>query len=83
VTWWRALLWWRPPCLLRRVIVNLKDNRDLALRGVLFRSRGAWLCLHAVEALHAQRPAARMDGEVVVHRSNVAFLQVLPDGDHL
>jgi hypothetical protein len=79
---WRALLWWRPPCLLHRVIVNLKADRDVALRGVLFGSRGAWLTLRDVTALRTSGPPAKVDGEVCVHRSNVSFIQVLTDGDH-
>ena len=79
---WRALFWWRPPCLLRRVIVNLKNDHDLALRGVLTGSRGAWLTLGDVDALRAAARPTRIDGEALVHRSNVAFIQVMPHGDH-
>jgi esterase/lipase superfamily enzyme len=79
---WRALFWWRPPCLARRVVINLKDDHDVALRGVLAHSRGAWLSLVGVDALRVAGPAMRVDGEVVVHRTNVAFIQVLTDGDH-
>jgi len=70
------LLWWRPPCLLRLVIVNLKAE-ETALRGVLWRSRGAWLTLRNASILKTDGSAAPLDGEVVVHRSNIAFLQVL------
>lgn len=76
MTWWRALLWWRPPCLLRQVIVNL-DGGD-AIRGVLFGSRGAWLTLKEADGLTEGQPAARIDGDVVIHRSKVQFIQVLP-----
>jgi small nuclear ribonucleoprotein (snRNP)-like protein len=72
------LLWWRPPCLLRQVIVNLKDDASTALRGVLFAARGAWLVLVDVSLLKAGAAPARVDGEVVIHRTNVAFIQVLP-----
>lgn len=72
----RWLLWWRPPCLLRRCIVNLKDDQTTALEGVLWSSRGAWLTLRDVSALKVNGSAKPMDGEVVIHRSNVAFLQV-------
>jgi hypothetical protein len=70
-------LWWRPPCLLRVVIVNVKDDPTTALRGVLFSSRGPWLTLKDVTLLKPQ-VTQPMDGEVVVHRDNVAFIQVLP-----
>ena len=74
---WRALLWWRPPCLLRRVMVNHADD-DVTFEGVLWASRGAWLTLKDVRVLrHGTEPAA-MDGDMVIHREKVAFLQVLP-----
>lgn len=79
---WAALFWWRPPCLLRRVVVNLKNDRDVAMRGVLFSSRGPWLTLKDCTALRVQGPPAKVDGDVVVHRGNVSFIQVLTDGDH-
>lgn len=74
----RRLLWWRPPCLLRSVIVNLRDEPATALRGVLWSSRGSWLTLKDCAALKASQPPAKMDGDVVVHRDQVLFLQVLP-----
>ncbi|CAB4177385.1 hypothetical protein UFOVP998_28 [uncultured Caudovirales phage] len=80
--WWDWLLFWRPPAMLRTCVVNLKDlNRDgqqQAIRGVLWRSRGPWLTLRQCQALVAEQPAQPIDGEVLVHRSNVSFLQVLP-----
>lgn len=72
------LLWWRPPCLLRVVIVTLKSDADLGIRGVLWGYRGSWLTLRDVEFLRTSAPPARMDGELVVPRDNVSFLQVLP-----
>jgi len=73
----QRLLFWRPPCLLRTVLVNLKTDPDV-LRGVLWASRGSWLVLREPELLRAGQPAARLEGgEVVIHRSNVAYLQVL------
>jgi len=72
------LLWWRPPCLLRSVIVNLKSDSDVAVRGVLWHSRGAWLVLREPALLRPAGPATPVDGDVVIHRDNVAFLQVLP-----
>lgn len=75
---WAWLAWWRPPCLLRRVIVNLQDDRDIAIRGVLWGSRGAWLTLRDVQMLRHGGSAMTVDGEVVLHRSNVSFIEVLP-----
>lgn len=74
----RSWLFWRPPCLLRTVIVNLTSNPDLAIRGVLWGYRGSWLTLREATMLQASVNAKPLDGEVVVHRSNVSFLQVLP-----
>jgi hypothetical protein len=67
---------WDPP-LLHRVIVNLKSDSSTALRGVLW-TRGPWLTLRQAELLRAGQPPTPIDGEAVVHRANVAFLQVLP-----
>lgn len=74
----RWLLFWRPPCLRRRVILNFTHDPTEALEGVLWSSRGPWLTLRAVSALKAGQPPAAMVGDVVLHRSNVAYLQVLP-----
>jgi len=60
------------------VIVNLKDDPAAALRGVLWSSRGAWLTLRDVSVLRVGAEPARLDGDVVLHRANVAFIQVLP-----
>jgi hypothetical protein len=79
---WRALFWWRPPCLLESVVVNLRHDATVAYRGVLIASHGAWLRLSNVEALRTAGPPTRMVGDVLVHRSNVAFIQVARDGDH-
>jgi hypothetical protein len=73
-----ALCWWRPPCLLQTVIVNLRSTHDEALRGVLWRSRGAWLVLKEPYAIAPGRTPQPLDGDAVIHRDNVAFLQVLP-----
>jgi hypothetical protein len=75
--WWQR---WRgaPPCLLRSVIVNLKDDSATALHGVLWTSRGPWLTLRSVSLLKPGEPPVPMDGEAIVHRDNVAFVQVEP-----
>jgi hypothetical protein len=65
--------------LLRVVIVNLKDDPTTALRGALWSSRGPWLTLRDVTMLTTETaPPTPLDGEVIVHRSNVAFIQVVP-----
>lgn len=76
---WRWLFWWRPPALYRTVFVPLVSDKDAALRGVLWRSRGAWLVLRRVMVHKPPAAPTQLDGEVLVHRSNVSFIQVLPD----
>ena len=72
----RWLLFWRPPCLLRRVIVNLKHDSTEAFEGVLWSYRGGWLTLHDVSALKAGMPPTAVNGDVVIHTSNLAYYQV-------
>jgi hypothetical protein len=77
-----VFLWWgwsRPPCILRTIVVNLKDEPDAAIRGVLWSARGPWLVLRNASALPAGAGAAPIDGEVVIHYANVQFIQILPD----
>jgi hypothetical protein len=56
----------------------LVHDHDAALRGVLWQSRGPWLVLRDVTAIHGSAKPTAIDGEVVIHRDNVAFLQVFP-----
>jgi hypothetical protein len=60
------------------VLVNLVHDRDSALQGVLWQSRGAWLVLRNVSVIKTQAPPTPVDGDVVIHRDHVAFIQVLP-----
>jgi hypothetical protein len=75
--WWRALAWWQPPAMLQTVIVNMTTERDAALRGVLWRTRGDWLVLREVTMLMKAGAATTVDGEVLVHQRTVSFIQVL------
>jgi hypothetical protein len=61
---------------LRTVIANLRDDPTTAIKGVLWSSRGPWLTLRSASLLKTGAAPTPMDGEVVVHRSNVSFLQV-------
>jgi len=79
--WLRWLRWWGHPALLRTVIVNQRVPRDEAIRGVLWRARGPYLVLREAFLLRLNTPHMRIDGEVVIERANVAFVQGLPDGD--
>ena len=59
----------------RRVVVNTKTGR--AFNAVLWRKRRGYLVLRDVELLKPGAERVRMDGEVVIDRSNVDFLQVV------
>lgn len=73
------MLWyWRPPCLLRTVMVSLIGPSDEAISGVLWQSRGPWLILRDATGFKDGVPPKELKGEVLIERRNVAFLQVLP-----
>jgi hypothetical protein len=59
-------------------MVNLVAPPDEAVRGVLWQSRGPWLRLKEATGFKAGQPPEHIDGEVLIERSNVAFIQVLP-----
>jgi len=59
----------------RRVVVNTRTDR--AFRGVLWQRRWGYLVLREAELVKAGGETVRMDGEVVIDRSNVDFIQVL------
>lgn len=67
---------WSRVALLRRVIVNLDDGS--ALRGLLWRDRGPLLVLKEAELLQpgVDFPVA-LDGEAIVERSRVLYVQAL------
>ena len=60
---------------LRRVIVNTKTDR--AFRGVLWRKAWGYLVLRDAEMLKPRGETVPMDGEVVIERGNVDFIQVV------
>lgn len=72
------LTWGAPPALYRRVVVNLVSDTDLAIGGVLWQARGAWLVLRKAEMLRAKEAPVPIDGEVLIHRGNVSFIEVEP-----
>ncbi|MGW1998618.1 hypothetical protein [Embleya sp. NPDC001921] len=71
------MFWWRRTALRKRVVVNLADK---AFRAVLWAKRGPLLVLRDVELLEAGREPQAIDGEVVVERARVEFIQVLAGG---
>jgi small nuclear ribonucleoprotein (snRNP)-like protein len=60
---------------LRQVIVNTKTDR--AFRGVLWRTRRGYLVLRNAEMVRERGEVVSLDGEVVIERSNVDFIQVV------
>ena len=59
-------------------IVNTRTDR--AFRGVLWQKRARYLVLRNVELLKVGGETAPVDGEVVIERDNVDFIQVLGGG---
>jgi len=61
--------------VLRRVIVNTKTER--AFRGVLWRRWWVYLVLRNAELIKGRGETVPVEGEVVILRENVDFIQVL------
>ncbi len=59
----------------RVVIVNTRTDR--AFRGVLWRRRWGYLVLRDAEMLKPRGETVPVDGEVVIARDNVDFIQVI------
>lgn len=70
------MLAYRRSALSRRVVVNLKSGESIS--GTLFARRGPILILKGAAMLAASSPPVPIDGDVVVERANLAWLQVLP-----
>ena len=62
-----------PTC--HKAIVNLKSGTTL--RGVIWRRRGGYLVLRQAELLRPREAPMAMDGEVLVYRADVDFIQVV------
>lgn len=58
----------------RRVLVNLDDGR--AFDGVLYDRRGPLLVLREAKLIEPGSPPVSVDGEVLIERPRVAFIQV-------
>jgi hypothetical protein len=56
-----------------RVVINLADK---AFRGVLWAQRGPLLVLRDAELLLGGAAPSRLDGEVVIERAKVEFIQI-------
>lgn len=68
---------WRRSALHRRVLVNLKSGTAVA--GVLYAKRGPLLILKSAELIEATR-VTKMDGEILIERANVDFVQAFEAG---
>lgn len=64
---------WQRTCVRKRVVVNLADQ---AFSGVLYARRGPLLVLRDAQLLTPAGPPQPVDGEVVIERSRVQFIQV-------
>ena len=60
---------------LRRVLVNTRT--DKAFRGVLWRRRWGYLVLRNAELIKGRGETVPIQGEVVILRENVDFMQVI------
>lgn len=69
---------YRRVALHRTVIVNLRTGK--AVRGVLMAYRGPVLVLKNAELIEA-RAVVPVDGDVVIERTNVDFVQVMPSSE--
>lgn len=69
--------WFAPPCLRQTVVVNLISEPDTAIRGVLWSMRGTWFVLKNAALLKPNLEPVTVDGDVIIDRRNVAFLQVV------
>ncbi len=72
-----AYEWWGLPRRSHRVIVNFVASEAASIEGLLWARRGRWLVLRDCVLLDpTRREPQRMDGEVVIDRSSVLFMQV-------
>lgn len=60
----------------RKILINTKTDRTF--RGILWKTTGRYLVLKNAEVLlEKNQSRMTMDGEVVIERSNVDFIQVI------
>ena len=65
------------PRLRRRCIVNLRGDDADSIEGVLWTRRGRWLVLKDARLMHRDDPPVPADGEILIDRDQINFLQVL------
>lgn len=59
-----------------KVLVNLKSQTTF--RGILWEQRGVWLVLKHAELLKDRQAPIPVDGDVLIDRRDVEFIQVPP-----
>lgn len=64
---------WKRNVVRRRMIVNLKTGR--AFRGIVYKQSGPLVVLRNVEMLESGRPPVPVDGEVLIERDEIEFMQ--------
>lgn len=69
---------WRAPFLYRVCLVNTKSDPDAAFQCVIWQTRGAWLVLRDVVLMKTGSEPHPLKGEVIIHRDNVSFVQLVP-----
>lgn len=62
----------------RKVIINLKEGPSLS--GVLWQRRAGWLVLRQATAHLPDGRTMQIDGDALVWKSDVLFIQVTPEG---
>jgi hypothetical protein len=67
-----------PPCRFRTVVVNSTTDPDSAIKGVLWSAHGSWLVLKQASIMRRNLEPLSVDGDVIIHRDQVSFIQVLP-----
>ena len=67
---------WRRWPIYSRVLVNLEDGR--AFNGILYRRRGPLLTLRDAQLIEPGNEPVAVDGEVLIERSRISFIQVQP-----
>lgn len=63
----------------RLVIVSLASAPGKGIRGILWEARGDWFVIRNAAAVDEARPQPTPidGGEIVLHRSNIEYFQVL------
>lgn len=67
---------WRYP-VRHEVIVNTIAHPNRAFRGVLWRASGGYLVLRNASLVQRGEQPLALDGEIVIYRANVDFIQVI------